>query len=163
VLETAVYGCGNSILTRAVTLKGPAPFDPAADLTGGEDDRLFVALRAAGARFAWAADAVVYEHAPAHRARLAYTFTRALGYGQSPAQICARRRDWIGVGGWMLVGAGQAIVYGAMAAALWAFRRPSRYRYADKAMQGVGKVLWSTRLRFYGLAGVSGSETPGDG
>jgi len=154
LLADIVFGCGNSLLTRATTLKGPAPFDPAADMTGGEDDRLFNALKSQGARFAWAADAVVYEHAPAHRARLSYTFKRALGYGQSPSQTCARRGDWIGVGGWMLVGAGQAIVYGALAAGLWALRQPARYRYADKAMQGVGKMLWSSVLTFYGLKGA---------
>jgi glycosyltransferase involved in cell wall biosynthesis len=154
LLDDAVFGCGNSILTRATALPGPAPFDPAADLTGGEDDRLFNALKAKGARFAWAADALVYEHAPAHRARLAYTFLRALGYGQSPSQTCARRGDWIGVGGWMLVGAAQASLYGAISAILWALRRPSRFRYADKAMRGLGKVAWANVLSFYGLKGA---------
>jgi len=151
LLEDSVFGCGNSILTRATTLVGPAPFDPAADLTGGEDDRLFTALKAVGASFAWAADAVVYEHAPADRARLAYTFRRALGYGQSPSQICARGGDWIGVGGWMLVGVAQASLYGAIALALWATRHPARFTYADKAMRGLGKVLWFSVLNFYGL------------
>jgi glycosyltransferase involved in cell wall biosynthesis len=154
LLEDAVFGCGNAILTRATALPGSAPFDPAADLTGGEDDRLFTALKAKGARFAWAADALVYEHAPAHRARLRYTFLRALGYGQSPSQICARQGDWIGVFGWMLVGAAQLSVYGAIATSLWALRRPARFRYADKAMRGLGKVLWASPLNFYGLNGA---------
>jgi glycosyltransferase involved in cell wall biosynthesis len=155
LLADAVFGCGNAMLTRATALAGPAPFDPAADLTGGEDDRLFNALKAKGARFAWAADALVYEHAPAHRARLAYTFLRALGYGQSPSQTCARRGDWLGVAGWMLVGAAQLSVYGAISAALWMLRRPARFRYADKAMRGLGKVLWATTLNFYGLKSES--------
>jgi hypothetical protein len=154
LLEDRVFGCGNSLLTCATTLVGPAPFDPAADLTGGEDDRLFNALKARGARFAWAADAVVYEHAPAHRARLAYTFKRALGYGQSPSQICVRRGDWVGVAGWMLVGAAQLSLYGAMAAGLWALRRPARFRCADMAMRGLGKLLWPSVLTFYGLKGA---------
>jgi succinoglycan biosynthesis protein ExoM len=162
LLEDRLFGCGNSILTRATTLLGPAPFNPAADLTGGEDDRLFTALKARGARFAWAADAVVYEHAPAHRACLAYTFKRALGYGQSPSQICARRGDWIGVGGWMLVGVAQAGFYAAIAVGLWALQRPARFHYADKAMRGVGKVLWFSVLNFYGLqsGGRRAAETP---
>jgi succinoglycan biosynthesis protein ExoM len=151
LLEDSIFGCGNSLLTRATTLVGPAPFDPAADLTGGEDDRLFTALKAQGARFAWAADAFVYEHAAAHRACLAYTFKRALGYGQSPSQSCARRGDWVGVVGWMLVGVAQAGLYGAMTAALWALQRPARFRYADKTMRGLGKVLWANVLTFYGL------------
>jgi succinoglycan biosynthesis protein ExoM len=77
LLEDTVFGCGNAILTRATALADPAPFDTAADLTGGEDDLLFTALKASGARFGWAAEAFVYEYAPHHRARLGYTLRRA--------------------------------------------------------------------------------------
>jgi hypothetical protein len=146
------YGCGNSVMTRATVLGGPAPFDCAADLTGGEDDRLFTQLKARGARFAWAAEASVYEHAPPHRATLAYAFTRAVGYGQSPSQICSRAGDRLGVARWMLIGAGQAIVYGIAALALWLARRPERYLYADRAARGVGKIVWTNFLHFYGAA-----------
>jgi peptidoglycan/xylan/chitin deacetylase (PgdA/CDA1 family) len=160
LLEDTLFGCGNSILTRATALPGPAPFDPAADLTGGEDDRLFNALKAKGARFAWAADAFVYEHAAPHRARLAYTFRRAMGYGQGPSQSCARQGDWIGVVGWMLVGAAQASLYGALAAALWILNHPARFGCADKAVRGLGKLLWPRTLTFYG---VKGAERAGAG
>jgi glycosyltransferase involved in cell wall biosynthesis len=146
------YGCGNSVMTRATALAGPAPFDSAADLTGGEDDRLFTHLKTQGARFAWAADATVYEHAPPHRATLAYAFKRALGYGQSPSQICSRAGDSLGVARWMLIGVGQAIVYGAAALGLWLARRPERYHYADRAARGLGKIFWTNFLHFYGAA-----------
>ncbi|MHB8284894.1 MAG: glycosyltransferase [Caulobacteraceae bacterium] len=146
------YGCGNSIMTRATALPGPTPFDSAADQTGGEDDRLFTHLKTQGARFAWAAEASVYEYAPPHRATLAYAFTRAIGYGQSPSQICNRAGDPLGVARWMAIGAGQFIVYGAFALALWAVRSPKRYGYADLAARGVGKIFWTNFLHFYGAA-----------
>ncbi|RZJ95783.1 MAG: glycosyltransferase [Brevundimonas sp.] len=70
------FGCGNSLLVRATALPGAAPFDPAADQIGGEDDVLFAGLRQRGGRFAWAAEASVEEFAPAHRATLSYTLAR---------------------------------------------------------------------------------------
>ncbi len=151
-LTDQTWGCGNSMMTRASALKGDQPFDPAADQTGGEDDRLFTELKQRGARFAWAAEAHVYEHAPAHRARLSYALTRAMGFGQSPSQICARAGDWPGVARWMLIGLGQVGVYGTLSVALWVLRRPSRYACADRAAQGLGKVLWTNFLKFYGAA-----------
>ena len=146
------YGCGNSVMTRATALTGPTPFDSAADQTGGEDDRLFTHLKTRGARFAWAAEASVFEYAPPHRATLAYAFTRAVGYGQSPSQICSRAGDPLGVARWMAIGAGQFLVYGAMALGYWMVRSPRRYGYADLAARGVGKIFWTNFLRFYGAA-----------
>jgi glycosyltransferase involved in cell wall biosynthesis len=146
------YGCGNSVMTRATALPGSTPFDSAADQTGGEDDRLFTHLKAQGARFAWAAEASVYEYAPPHRATLSYAFRRAISYGQSPSQICSRADDTLGLARWMVIGAGQAVVYGAVALGLWMARSPKRYSYADRAARGVGKVFWTSFLRFYGAA-----------
>ena len=151
LIET-VYGCGNSIMTRAVALPGETPFDTAADHVGGEDDRLFAALKARGARFAWAADALVYEHAPPHRARIGYALRRAFAFGQAPSQACRRAGDGLGVVRWMAIGTGQAAVYGVAAAALWAARRPARYDLAGKAAQGLGKLVWFRAPRFYGAA-----------
>jgi hypothetical protein len=148
------FGCGNSLLRRATALPGPAPFDASADQTGGEDDVLFAGLKARGGRFAWAAQAVVVEHAPAHRARLGYVLMRAFAYGQGPSQTCARRRDWLGVVRWSVIGAGQAVVFGAAAAALWAVRAPAAPNVLDRAVRGLGKMFWMNGLepRLYGRA-----------
>lgn len=154
------YGCGNALMTRASALSGPEPFDTAADQTGGEDDRLFGLLKARGARFAWAAEAFVYEHPPAHRAKLRYAWTRAFGYGQSPSQMCARAGDWIGVSKWMAVGAVQAAAFGLIAGALWLLRRPDRHRWVDRAAQGLGKIFWGGFLHFYGQAEVRRERAP---
>ena len=56
--------------------------------------------------------------------------------------------------GWMAVGAGQALVFGAAALAMWAARRPDRAFVYRRAVEGVGKVLWFPSLhpRLYGQA-----------
>jgi hypothetical protein len=159
----AVYGCGNSLMTRATALADPAPFDVRANDTGGEDDRLFSDLRAKGARFAWAAEAVVDEHPLAHRATLGYALSRAVSYGQSPCQLCWRRRERLGVAKWMLIGAGQAVVFGTAALGLGLLGRPAWISTLDRAARGLGKVLWFHEFHFYGqgaarFAGSAGAD-----
>jgi succinoglycan biosynthesis protein ExoM len=128
-----VYGCGNSLMTRATALAAAAPFDTGHDEVGGEDDHLFARIRADGGAFAWAADAYVLEHVPEHRANLAYALRRAFSYGQTPARMCADRRDLAGLARWVAVGVAQTLVYGAAALALWALKRPDRAPMADRA------------------------------
>ncbi len=151
------FGCGNSMMTRATALVGPEPFDARADLTGGEDDRLFTRLRGEGAVFGWAAEAWVYEHAPPHRARIGYTLKRAFCYGQSPSQTYARGRHWGRLALSMAIGLGQATVYGAIAGGLLiAGRRGEAVSLTDQAVRGLGKVLWPVEIRLYGLAASPG-------
>ncbi|WP_174300917.1 glycosyltransferase family 2 protein [Caulobacter sp. S45] len=153
VLITDPFGCGNAMMTRAEALRGPGPFDTRADLTGGEDDRLFARLRREGLRFGWAADAWVYEYAPPHRARVGYALKRAFCYGQSPSQIRVRNRAWAALVLTMAIGSAQAVVYGSAAAALIvANRRSEAVVFADRAIRGLGKVLWPLKVRLYGLA-----------
>ena len=151
----AVHGCGNSMMTRARALTDPEPFDVAANETGGEDDRLFQALIARGARFAWAAEAGVSEHAPAHRSTLAYALARAFGYGQTPAQIAARAGDNLRVAMWMAVGAVQAVMFGLGALALLPVATPMALHLADRAARGMGKVVWFRPLNFYGQSALA--------
>ena len=147
------FGCGNSMMTRAVALAGPEPFDARADLTGGEDDRLFAKLRGEGASFGWAAEAWVYEHAPPHRARVGYALKRAFCYGQSPSHTYARGRKWGRLALSMAIGAAQAAVYGATSATLLVVgRRGSALSFLDRAVRGLGKVLWLFEIKLYGLA-----------
>ncbi len=148
-----VYGCGNSMMTRAVALAGPEPFDTRSDVTGGEDDRLFSGLRTRGAAFGWAAEAWVYEHAPPHRTRLGYALKRAFCYGQSPSQTSLRERDGTALARNMFIGAGQAAVYGLASLALGAVgRRAAAIEFLDRALRGAGKVGWFLRVELYGLA-----------
>jgi hypothetical protein len=157
------YGCGNSMMTRATALIGHAPFDPAHNEIGGEDDRLYQALDAKGARFAWAAEAWVYEHAPAHRCRVTYALRRAYSFGQTPASEAAHRRDWAGVVRWMAIGAGQAVVYGLLAAFMWLADTDGKLAMTDKAVRGLGKLVWWVTPKFYGQAEVRRTQRAAPG
>lgn len=146
------WGCGNSLMVRATALPGAAPFDAAADQAGGEDDALFAALRTRGGRFGWSASAWVDEHAPPHRATLAYALSRAFAYGQGPSQTAAAARDWPGVLRWMIIGAAQAAVWTLAALFAALTLRPATAVALDRAARGLGKVFWMKGLepRFYG-------------
>lgn len=157
------HGCGNALFVRARTLAGPAPFDVATDATGGEDDALFQQLARQGVRWGWAAHAWVEEAAPAHRATLAYALKRAFAYGQGPSQKAAKDRDWPGLTRWMIVGAGQAVVFGAVAALQWLARRPARADWTDRAVRGLGKVFWMKPFepQLYGAAELQRAQRAG--
>jgi succinoglycan biosynthesis protein ExoM len=147
-----VHGCGNSMMTRASALAGPGPFDLRANETGGEDDRLFERLQGEDRRFAWAAEAWVWEHAPVGRQTVGYALSRGFGYGQTPAQIAARAGAWSQVAKWMLIGAGQGVVFAVLAALATPFGQRRALAFADRAARGFGKLFWFRRLRFYGQA-----------
>lgn len=150
------YGCGNSLMVRATALPGHAPFDAASDQAGGEDDALFAALRARGGRFGWAADAWVEEFAPAHRATLGYALARAFAYGQGPSQTAAAARDWPAVLRWMIIGAGQTVIWGAGAAVMTLIGASKRAELYDRTARGVGKMFWMKGFEphFYGAREV---------
>lgn len=146
------HGCGNSLLVRATALPGAAPFNPAANQSGGEDDALFAALKARGGRFGWASDAWVDEFAPPHRATLRYALTRAFAYGQGPSQTAAAARDWPMVVRWMAIGAAQTVIWGAAALGLMLIASPRRAELLDRCARGLGKLFWMTGFEphFYG-------------
>ncbi|MES1201676.1 MAG: glycosyltransferase family 2 protein [Pseudomonadota bacterium] len=145
------YGIGNSMQRRDF-FEDATPFDPRADQTGGEDDRLFAAARAEGKRFAWSAHAWVLEHVDPRRTRLGYALKRAFAYGQGPCETAWAERDWRGLLRHMGVGAGQALVFGLLAAFAWSIGRKGTLLLLDRAARGAGKVLWFYEQRFYGAS-----------
>lgn len=162
-LIDAPYGCGNSLFVRQRTLVGPVPFDPGADQSGGEDDALFQVLETQGIRWGWSSDAWVDETAPPHRATLAYAFTRAFAFGQGPTQQAARDQNWLAVLRWMLIGAGQATAFGAVAAFRWLAGKSDRADWTDRAVRGLGKLVWMKPFepQFYGLAELRRAQRSG--
>ncbi|HEX2559055.1 glycosyltransferase family 2 protein [Phenylobacterium sp.] len=148
------YGCGNSLLRRAALPHPLRPFSSVRNHIGGEDDLLFGQMKASGARFAWAAEAWVWEDPVPARLTLRYALPRAFAYGQGPTAAAAARTppDWLGVAGWMTQGLVQASVFGALAAVKWAVRSPNFAPTADKAARGLGKTLWfgPFKIEFYG-------------
>lgn len=152
------HGCGNSLIRRTALPHPRAPFSPARNRMGGEDDLLFGQMQAAGARFAWTADAWVAEHVPPERATLSYALRRGFAFGQGPSSAAAAAgpRRWAMVPVWMGVGLGQAVVYGALAAWKQA-RRAETASTLNRAVQGLGKLLWFPpfKLALYGGAPAS--------
>lgn len=150
------YGCGDSLVRRSALPHPTAPFSPARNHIGGEDDLLFGGMQAAGARFAWEPAAWVWEDPDPKRLSLAYTLRRAFAYGQGPSAHCAAATppDRLGVARWMVIGGLQAVAYGAVAAIQWITGRPQRAETLDRAARGLGKALWwgPFKIEFYGQA-----------
>jgi hypothetical protein len=147
------YGAGNALLRRAL-LPTPLAFDPRANETGGEDDRLFAAFKRAERRFAWCAQAQVVEHVEPRRVRLNHALRRAFAYGQGPAETAAAQKDYAALTRHMGVGAAQIAVHGAQACVAFLRRDPARYIELDRAARGAGKVFWFATQKFYGAASV---------
>jgi glycosyltransferase involved in cell wall biosynthesis len=148
------YGCGNSLIRRAALPDPNCPFNVVRNRTGGEDDLLFGEMKNNGARFAWAANAWVWEDPAPERLTLRYTLKRAFAYGQGPTAVSAAGRRGFGVAYWMTVGLGQTAVFGALAVVKCVLRAPDRAYALDKAVRGIGKVIWFPpfKFRFYGQA-----------
>lgn len=151
------WGCGNSLLDRAALPLPDPVFDASSNETGGEDDVLFVQLREKGVRFGWSARAEVIEFVEGNRVNWKHLLARSFAYGQGASQNCVHgnRVNVPALAGWMVVGAGQALVYGlaALPAALAGGPKAGAL-CIDKAVQGVGKLIWAESLapRFYGAA-----------
>ena len=144
------FGIGNSLQPRAVFADNE--FDPRANETGGEDDALFSAWSRAGARYAWAPDAMVIEHVDARRARLAHGLKRAFAYGQGPCETAWREKNIPELVRHMTIGAAQAVVYSAGASVATLVNSPHKVEMLDRAARGAGKVFWFYEQRFYGAA-----------
>lgn len=151
-LAEKLYGCGNSLLRRDVLPDPKAPFNLAYDARGGEDDHLFRELRARGARFGWAAAALVFEDPEPSRLTLSYALRRAFAYGQGGTQF----RSSFGSPGlvaWSMgTGLCQFAAYGILGAASMLLRLRGRAFLLDRAARGLGKFLWGPpfHIRFYG-------------
>jgi glycosyltransferase involved in cell wall biosynthesis len=155
----AYYGCGCSLLVRAAMPTQDKPFSAERDHIGGEDDLLFGAMRDRGARFAWEPKAWVWERVPETRANLNYAMRRAFAFGQGPSAAAAAARPvrWWGVLGWMAQGSVQAALFGALAGLQWLTRSPRRAGTLDRAVRGLGKLLWFGvfKIEFYGRAAAA--------
>lgn len=151
------YGCGASLIRRAALPDPDRPFSAIRNHIGGEDDLLFAQMEASGARFAWAAEGWVWEDPLPERQTLAYTLRRAFAYGQGASARCAAATppDLTGLARWTIIGAGQAVVFGAMAGLKAATGSPDTPVWLDRAARGLGKVFWGKpfHIEFYGRRG----------
>ncbi len=150
------YGAGRCLVERAALPDPQAPFSTAFNLTGGEDDELFVRMLGRGAVMGWNPAAWVWEHPAPERINLRYAMRRTFTYGQGgtntpllhdpPQRVKALASQ--------VTGMAQALLLGAASGLLWIVRQPDRAFVYDKAARGLGKVFASPRfqLQFYGLA-----------
>ena len=92
-----IESTSNVLIRRACLEQMPKPwFDPGFALTGGEDRDFFTRLRASGAKFAWADDAVIYAHVPASRATMSWALKRAYRVGNSDMRVFLKYRPKVG-------------------------------------------------------------------
>lgn len=161
-LTERLFGCGNSLIRRAVLPNPTAPFNRDYDARGGEDDFLFRELRDRGAKFAWAAAALAFEDPAPDRLTLAYAAPRAFAYGQGGTQFRARFGSPALIAWSMGTGLAQAVVYGAAAVLAFLFRIDGRAFVLDRAARGLGKVFWGApfHIQFYGRAAPAGAPAP---
>lgn len=83
-----IHGTANVLFSRAAFEKlSPPWFDSRFALSGGEDKDFFTRLKIAGARFAWADDAVVHAEMPASRANPRWAVQRAFRVGNSDMRV----------------------------------------------------------------------------
>jgi succinoglycan biosynthesis protein ExoM len=148
------YGCGDSLVRRSAMPDPDRPFSEGRNFTGGEDDLLFTTMQDAGARFAWAPDAFVWEDPVPERLSLGYTIPRAFVYGQGPTRqsFLATPRDYAGWARWTAIGAAQFLAFGLLAAFKGLIRAPDRAFALDRAARGLGKIFWGRlfTIHFYG-------------
>jgi succinoglycan biosynthesis protein ExoM len=151
------YGCGDSLVRRAALPHPTQPFSPERNQSGGEDDLLFGRMSQAGARFAWAHEALVYEDPVPERLTLDYTLARAFAYGQGPSYSCvsADPPDWAGLARWMAIGLAQTAIFAPIAALQWIARAPHRAFALDRTVRSAGKMFFGGPFKrhFYGQAG----------
>ncbi|WP_281253392.1 glycosyltransferase family 2 protein [Sphingomonas guangdongensis] len=140
------YSC--NVLFRRDILNG-LRFDPARGVTGGEDDAFFSQLYRRGHRIAFAADAMLEEVVPPHRAQLRWLLRRAFRNGQTYASIRLAAGDWrIALA--TRAGAKGATCGAAAAANVWSGPRWRRALVRGALHAGtVARVLGKRDLRLY--------------
>jgi succinoglycan biosynthesis protein ExoM len=83
-----IHGTSNVLLRKSLFAMIAAPyFDSRFALSGGEDKDFFTRVRNAGARFAWADDAVAHADMPASRSNPRWAVQRAFRVGNSDMRV----------------------------------------------------------------------------
>jgi succinoglycan biosynthesis protein ExoM len=88
-----IESTSNVLIRRAALEEMPKPwFDPGFALTGGEDRDFFTRLKARGAKFAWADEALIHAPVPPSRATLGWALKRAYRVGNSDMRVFLKYR-----------------------------------------------------------------------
>ncbi len=107
----------NILLRLGPVRRAGLRFDPAYDLTGGEDTAFFATYAHAGGRIVFAADAIVDETVPPHRATLRWLWRRWRRTGETSARIALAQgsgRVRTSIRGLVRLAAGCALTLGTL-------------------------------------------------
>jgi succinoglycan biosynthesis protein ExoM len=136
----------NVLLGRRLLELAGGAFDERFAASGGEDTLLFYRAERHGARLVWCDDAVVHEHLPAGRLRLAWLLRRAFRGGQTwvRVRVDAQPRAWLPLA---LRGAVGALIAAALTVPSLAVSRAAAVRQACRLVGGLGKATawWAER------------------
>jgi succinoglycan biosynthesis protein ExoM len=136
---------GNLLLDRRALEKHGLRFDEALALIGGEDTMLGRDLVESGEKIAWAERALVHEHVPVSRMRLAWLLGRWYRTGNIEAILAMRRRHGLSgrcrglIGGFARIGLGGAALLLALPRLLTG-ARPLVLRRLYTVCRGFGMV-----------------------
>ncbi len=147
----SMLGTGNSCFRRQSCFGDrQAPFSVEFNSTGGEDVDLLFRLRRAGKRFAWAANAAVYEYVPLEKLDKSNLAERRFRQGQQRAylQISSHPRRYDALLFWMAVGTIQ-VTYHYVAGRLAELfgREEQSEQHKIQIWGGLGKILWQAKHR----------------
>lgn len=136
----------NVLLSRRLLRLAGGGFDERFAASGGEDTQLFWRAERAGAKLVWCDEAIVYEHLPPARLRLAWLLRRAFKGGQNWVRIRAQGRPQV----WLMMAARGFVVACAFAVLMpptLVVSRGATARYAMRVAGGLGKMSawWADR------------------
>lgn len=146
------FGIGNSLMRREAMLARIAPFDIAANETGGEDDRLFAQALKQGVTFGWCAEASVDEFIDPRRLKLSQALKRAFAYGQGPAETALRQGKIISFFAYFLRSIVKLPIYAIATLVLAIMRDELCYHALRRTAEAAGALFWFNPQRFYGAA-----------
>jgi GT2 family glycosyltransferase len=136
-----IEGTGNLLARRALFAGMAAPwFDPAFAMTGGEDKDFFVRAKKAGARFAWANNAIAYDYVPPSRANLRWALSRAYSAGNSDMRVFLKYRPNLGAQINEIARIVAALLLNPVLFAILAFNPNRRVRPLRKLYRAFGKL-----------------------
>jgi len=130
-----VWGACNALMSRrALVALAPRWFDPDFGRSGGEDVEMFTRLKVGRYRFAWAAQAQVWEQVPQRRMRRDWVLRRAFRIGNSDMFVRLR---------WYYQGNGR----------LWAALHTAAH--AGSSVASLPFLLWTPAARMRVLCDMS--------
>jgi hypothetical protein len=109
-------------------------------MTGGEDKDFFVRAKNAGARFAWANDAIAYDYVPPSRANLRWALSRAYSAGNSDMRVFLKYRPNLGARLKEIARIVAALLLNPVLFVILAFNPNRRVRPLRKLYRAFGKL-----------------------